>query len=174
MNYQDAKEVARKNPGAVVVRGQDGGFVVRLVDGLVVSVSLDSSNDVRAEGDIEALSQRCKYLSWRIEESEKIYKKKVSELDILIDELNAVLRNVRDEKRGLEIELNDIRSRLGKVSQQEWERIRVEDENNRLNYVEEMRSQRNTKECSCKGEVENCVRCGGSGYYTTDGYGNFV
>ena len=28
--------------------------------------------------------------------------------------------------------------------------------------------------CSCLGEVENCHRCYGKGYYYVDGYGNIV
>lgn len=37
-----------------------------------------------------------------------------------------------------------------------------------------LKDQRLVVTCGCRGEVENCLRCFGSGSYTVDGYGNAV
>ena len=42
------------------------------------------------------------------------------------------------------------------------------------NDIIERKAQRKTVTCACKGEVEDCIRCYGKGYYVIDGFGNKV
>ena len=41
-------------------------------------------------------------------------------------------------------------------------------------YIQKIKAERHNVTCACRGEVEDCVRCYGKGYYTTDGLGNAI
>ena len=79
-----------------------------------------------------------------------------------------------DERESLKTRIQQLEARILKVSVEEWDRIKAVDEKVQAERASALKTQRLVSSCSCRGEVESCARCSGSGWYTTDGYGNLV
>jgi len=79
-----------------------------------------------------------------------------------------------DERESLKTRIQQLEARMSKVSVEEWDRIKAVDEKVQQERARDLTGQRLVSSCSCRGEVESCFRCSGSGSYMTDGYGNLV
>ncbi len=174
MEYYEATDIAKKNPGAVVTRDASGTFIVRLTNGVVVSSSGNAADGVgvtHRESDErlgflfreEQLLHEIANLNETITE----LKNSVSSKVVFAHELSQQLETLRAEKVSLQ-------TQIAKVSSDEWERITEADKVVRETEVARRKEVRRTVKCPCLGEVENCVRCFGSGEYTVDGFGNRV
>ena len=175
MDFRDAIEIARRNPGASVTRGEGGGFIVRKPDGTLLEASEPASDEVeQLKRENERLQQRYDDAFALLDETERSHRADIASLDAKIHQLQMSLLAAREESKAAAERIKELDAKIAKVSASEWERIKSADEEDRRAYAEAMRKERNLQKCSCMGEVENCVRCDGKGSYTTDGYGNIV
>lgn len=179
MDYHEAAEIARKNPGAVLTRDAFGSFVVRLLNGTVVGAEDGNTvmDGLLRERDalLEELSQVHADLAAREEQLQS----EIAALRSTCAKLQGVVSAARCESLQLSQQLEALRTekmaletRLSKVSDSEWERIREEDRLQREAEAVQRKAERRVVQCACSGEVENCARCFGAGEYVVDGYGN--
>ena len=177
MEFYEAAQIARQHLGSTLTRDDTGSFVVRLIDGSIISnnnilkfddhfqkekeVNLEYVNKIRTEfilreekikAENVALAETCTRLQQTIES-----------INLQSAELKQQIEQIKTKNAALEY-------KISKVSPAEWERIKKAEETEAV----ARRSERRTVKCSCLGEVENCYRCYGSGAYQVDGYGNPV
>lgn len=175
MDYRDAIEIARKNPGASVTRGEDGGFIVRRPDGTPLGgpkPAIDEIEQFRREN--ERLQQRYDDAFALLDETRRHHRAEIAGLEAKIHQLQMSLHAGQVEHASTIDRLKQLEAKLAKVSQAEWERIKAAEEKDRQDYARALKEERHVQKCACMGEVENCARCDGRGSYTTDGYGNPV
>jgi chromosome segregation ATPase len=182
MEYYEAADIARKNPGAVMTRDASGTFIVRLTNGEVVgsfgntAIAADVAHRER-KAHLDELSRIQTDFAFREEQ----LCHEISELD---EEISKLKRAVSAEKldsyqlsqqiETLQAENTSLQGKLAKVSAEEWERIMAADKVIREADIAHKKSELNTVKCSCCGSLENCTRCFGAGEYTIDGLGNRV
>ena len=175
MDFRDAIEIARRNPGASVTRGEDGDFIVRRADGTLFGApvpSIDEIGQLRREN--ERLQQRYDDAFALLDETKRHHRAELTGLEAKIHQLHISLHAAQAEHEDTVTHLKQLEAKLAKVSRAEWDRIKAADERDRQDYAKALREERHVQKCACLGEVENCARCDGRGSYTTDGYGNPV
>ena len=175
MDFRDAIEIARRNPGASVTRGEDGDFVVRQPDGTLLGgpePASDETEQLRREN--ERLQQRYNDAFALLDEARQNHRTELSGLEAKIHQLRILMHAAREENANVVNCVKQLEAKISRVSQAEWERIKAIDEKDRGDYTKALKEERHFQKCACMGEVENCARCDGKGSYTTDGYGNPV
>jgi len=181
MEYHEAAEIARKNPGAVLTRDASGSFIVRLLNGNVVG-AVDASAVMggllrERDAHLEELSQVHADFAAREEQLQA----EIAALRMTCTKLQGAVSAAKCESVQLSQQIEALRTekmaletRLSKVSDAEWERIREADRLQREAEAVQRKAERRVVQCACSGEVENCARCFGAGEYLVDGYGNQV
>lgn len=176
MEYFEAANIARQNPGSVITRDDSGIFIVRLANGAVVIGSSQYASGVtqgsvpQREKQLDELSRICDdYASREIQLEHEI-----AVLTETITTLRGSISQAKLEVNQLSREVKSLQSKLAKVSTAEWERIKECDILDRETDVARRKAERTTVKCSCGGAVENCNRCFGAGEYALDGCGNRV
>ncbi|NOT16668.1 MAG: hypothetical protein HOP20_01205 [Sulfuriferula sp.] len=174
MEYHEAADIARKNPGAVMTRDSSGTFIVRLTNGEVVGSSGNTANVADA-----AHQEREAHLDFAFREDQLHHE--IADLSETISKLKGAVSAAKLDAHQLSQQLETLRaenaslqSKLAKVSAEELERIKAADKVIREADSARRKSERRTVKCSCFGEVENCFRGYGAGEYTVDGFGNRV
>lgn len=175
MDYREALEIARRNPGASVTRGENGSFVVRRPDGTLLGApSLQADELTRLKHENERLQRRYDDAFALLDEAKRDHRAELAGLEAKIHELRSALLAIRDEHANATKKVEQLQTKISKVSAEEWERIKITDDKEREELAKATRAARHTQKCACLGEVENCARCDGRGTYITDGYGNIV
>lgn len=186
MEYFEAANIAKQNPGSVVTRDDSGSFIVCLAHGAVIGPSQYASDVLQAslrhrEKQLDDLSRICDdYASREIQ-----LKHEIAALTETITTYRGFISQAKLEINQLSLEVESLQSKLAKVSTVEWERIKESDRLNREADLARRKAERTadfarrkaectTVKCSCGGAVENCNRCFGAGEYTVDGLGNPV
>jgi len=181
MEYHEAANIARKNPGAVLTRDASGTFIVRLTNGVVIGSSgnaavVDAVHREREE-HLDELSRVQTDFAFR----EDQLRHKISDLNETITKLKGSVNAAKLDAHQLSQQLEMLRAenaslqtKLAKVSAEEWERIKESDRVIRESYVARRKAERSTVNCQCLGEVESCIRCFGAGKYSVDGFGNRI
>lgn len=182
MEYHEAAEIARKHPGAILTRDTSGCFIVRLLDGTVISSAAEDSSvmDVlirESEDHLRELSKVQANFAARQGQLES----EIESLRTTCAKLKYECVQLSQQIAALHAEKMTLTTKPSKVSEKEWERIREADrsqqEADRLQQEKEAvqrKAERRLVQCTCSGAVENCARCFGSGEYLVDGYGNQV
>ena len=173
MDYRDAIEIARKVPGTLVTRDDNGGFIVRRADGtLVEGHKLASDETALLRQENERYQNNYDELFAQLNQTKQNYFTKLTDLEETIDLLKRSLNTLQKEHSSAINNVKELEEKLAKVSNDEWERIKIADEQARLENAKARKAERHIQQCACLGEVENCTRCNGRGSYTADGYGN--
>jgi chromosome segregation ATPase len=89
-------------------------------------------------------------------------------------DLGAQLDELQNENAALRSKLETLQRKIDLVPAEEWQRLTESLAAASAAASEEKRRTRRLVNCSCLGEVEGCFKCGGTGSYTVDGYGNVV
>jgi len=175
MEFREALQIARSNPGCTVTRDEAGNFVVHRPDGSVVGApgGGESELDILRRKN-ERLQERYNWACGKLEDVGRSYQAEIVRLEARLNENAVALSVERDERKKCEHELQVAKHKLSKVSKEEFDRIKAAEAGERDALAAELRAERREVVCPCQGEVENCARCGGVGRYTTDGYGNIV
>jgi hypothetical protein len=184
MNYREALEIARCNPGFSVSPTEAGGFAVHRADGTPVNSAPQPEDELsRLKRDKVSLEERLAWSSAQLDQANSSHRAALASLESKSQRVSSELAAARTENalalasRDKQVSditkhLQQLQSRLAKVSKEELDRITAIDAGERDERSKERKAQRRVQNCSCRGEVESCVRCGGRGYYATDGYGN--
>ncbi|VXB54074.1 hypothetical protein PSEUDO8BK_30611 [Pseudomonas sp. 8BK] len=173
MDYRDAIEIARKVPGTLVTRDEYGGFIVRRADGSLVEGHEPASDEITLlRQENERYQNNYDELFAQLNQTKQNYLTKLTGLEETIDQLKSSLNTLQAEHSSAINNLKELEKKLAKVSNDEWERIKIADEQARLENAKARKAERHIQQCACLGEVENCARCNGRGSYTADGYGN--
>ena len=175
MEFREALDIARRNPGATVTRGADGQFVVLREDGSPFPAPDPAKDEIeRLQREIAFLLRRYDDVQSQLEEERRSHKGDVAALNAKVHQLQLAV-NAGDEALAAAAKTNEqLREKIARVSPEEWARIKVHEEELRQANVRELRAERRVQNCACNGEVENCARCYGRGTYTVDGFGNPV
>ena len=101
MNFLEAAEIAKQNPGAVVSRSESGLFFVRLKDGRIVSSPYppESANGQQTE---------------------------LSKLESLVLSQTRSIETANAEIRQLRLEVNNLKAAVAKIPSTEWSRFEGE------------------------------------------------
>lgn len=181
MEYQEAAEIARNNPGAVLTRDASGFFIVRLLNGTVVGTVDDNTvmDGLLRERDahFEELSQVHANFAAREEQLQAEIaglRAKCMKLQGDVSAKKGESAQLSKQIEALRAEKMVLETKLSKVSDAEWERIREAERSQQESKVIQRKAERRVVRCACSGEVENCARCFGAGEYVVDGYGNQV
>jgi len=175
LDYREALDIARRNPGARVTRGADGQFVV-LREESFPSPGSDPANDEneRLKQANALLQKRYNDVVAQLEDERRVHKADILAHEAKIHQL-WIKQHASDAALKAASQTNDqLRTRIAKVSLAEWARIEAHEEEERNAHAKRLRAETHVQKCRCQGEVENCVRCYGRGSYTVDGFGNPV
>ena len=192
MEFRQAIQVAKNNPGTILARDHDGSFVVKNPDGTMVadgshdSRSEDSTNEIglledtirdlqsklhHLESTNSALNEKLRVTQIRYERISKQrdlkYKKEIQDLKSELKEKRTSNATLKKKLSSTVVQLEVLTNKFEMVNEEEQKRIQNQE-------VEDRRRERHTVQCSCLGEVENCHYCYGKGTYVTDGFGNRV
>lgn len=175
MEFREALDIARRNPGATVTRGADGQFVVLREDGSPFPLPDPAKDELeRLQRENAFLLRRYDDIHAQLEDERKAHKSDVAALNAKVHQFQ-LAKHESDEALAAAAKTNEqLREKMSRVSAEEWARIKVQEEEQRQAHVRELRAERRTQHCACKGEVENCARCDGRGTYVVDGFGNPV
>lgn len=179
MDFREASEIARRNPGARVTRGSDGGFVVLLEDGSPFPSQNSAENETeRLLRDCDLLRRQSDELRAELEEERSSQRREEAALNAIVQQLQFQLQFAdqasKEALSSANKTIEQLKAKMSLVSAEEWERIKVCEKTDREDHARELRKERRTQSCPCQGEVENCARCDGKGIYTVDGFGNPV
>ncbi len=181
MEFHDAAEIARKNPGAVLTRDASGSFVVRLPNGNVVGAADASALTDGLLRERDALRNELSRVHADFAAKEEQLQAEIAALRVTCTKLQGAVSAAKRESVQLSQQIEALRTdklrlerRLSKVSDAEWERIREVDRVQREAEAVQRKAERRVVQCACSGQVENCARCFGAGEYLVDGYGNPV
>jgi chromosome segregation ATPase len=171
MKFRDALELAKRHPGAWVTRGAGEVFVVHGIGscndrGQVITAGQSFASDACFDGSDKDHSDLTKE---RLRHSSDI-----ARADQVVRSLRSELTALRSAHQEALSKIKGLEEKIAKVDRSEWERIRIAEQGKRVADSRELRNQRQEQICSCRGEVENCVRCWGRGVITVDGHGNIV
>ena len=180
MEYHEAAQIAKQNPGSVLTSDQTGSFIVRLNDGRILGVP--QSNTAAVEQLLQGREKHAKEL-YRIQANftsrEEYLKAEVIKLGETCTNLRATVSAANFKSAELTQQLETLRTvnavlqtKLSKVSDAEWEKITESDRLQREAEAVQRKADRRKVKCACSGEVENCARCFGVGEYDVDGYSN--
>lgn len=194
MNFREASEVAKQHAGAVISRDSSGTFIVRLDKHTVIAATPTVDDAVfkqlqECEKELEQLRRlhegstgRENILSTRAdrlkrnldtaEDANTTLKCEAANLKSEAAKLKSEVANLVEVVENLRRQHTAFQNKLAKVSQDEWTRISQAEEQTRRAEAAARYGARVNVKCQCLGEVENCVRCSGSGAYMTDGFGN--
>lgn len=198
VNFKEACELAKKYPGSAVRRTDSGSFMVLDAGGCTLEPSEHSDSPlVRSEsGDLQnaSIQEVQAQLEDALSELQYFrvaYERATQEVNFQLSQNYSHIKNLRDQenkymtlhKQYNELkekyklcseERSHLKAKIDSISNIEWKQINSRLDKEKKEYADEMRAKRVIIHCSCAGEVENCVRCYGSGEYTVDGYGNRV
>ena len=179
MDYRTALKIARRNPGFTVRPGTDGGYLVYRPDGTLHSPS--HADIIKPQSGESDLQVRLDGVLTQLANAQTCIATLKNQVQHIGAELNgerasrAIERKTTDDEReSLKTRIQQLEARMSKVSVEEWDRIKTVDEKVQRERASDLTGQRLVSSCSCRGEVESCFRCSGSGSYMTDGYGNLV
>lgn len=209
MYFAQASELARRTPGAVLTRAEDGTFVV-LLNGRRLhtdeaprsSETQPSTNsashvaatmrvaELEAELRIQSESHRLSVQNLMQSHEQQLAELKdelaakqheVNRVNHLCDtirrqavDLGAQVDELRNENAALSAKLEALQRKMALIPLEDWEALTASLAASSAAVAEEQRSVRRVVKCSCLGEAEGCFKCGGSGSYTVDGFGNIV
>jgi len=154
VEFREAAEIARRNPGARVTRDPNGGFTVVGEGGSLLPGSAPAMKEV----------------DHSLRESEFLRRENRAEIVRLQQALRASEQALLDART----ENERLKERISRVTDKDWEKIKTREHAERESQARDLRAERHEQKCSCLGEVENCARCDGKGTYTVDGFGNRV
>lgn len=176
MDFEEALRIARANPGFLLSRDSAGGFVVKHPDGSLIEGKPEerSSPPPLKPNESSQLGSDPWNPYDRAEEQARKHKRIIRELENRVRDLSEALASEKQKLERCSASLATAKERLSRVSTAEIERITSEDEAERERKAEGIRGIRREVPCSCRGEVENCYRCLGTGVYVIDGHGNIV
>ena len=198
MNFRQACELSKMNPGSTVQRNESGDFVVLDADGhsneQIGQPRKETQPAARNNSDcadletlkkaLEAAQSEAAHLravfdsanegaKYEISKSGK-WRSKYEELQHQYDRMQKQYNEVKSKHEEMLNQLNQLQSKLDLISNAEWKTIQERIQKEKDDYSKELRGKRVLMKCPCSGEVENCARCYGAGEYTVDGYGNRV
>ncbi len=188
LNFREASEYAKRNPGSILTRDESGEFIVRNSDGSLVTEAIDASTAVETAQLVRSLEAEISQLRSKLESveitaanqqqkyQEQKYRSCREREGLKKNIAKALSENATLTKKLAEAneKIDLLSQKLGKVSEEEWERINTCEENERKELADKRHKERHAVRCSCRGEVENCRFCYGRGTYETDGFGNKV
>lgn len=175
MEFREAAEIARRNPGARVTRDPDGGFTVVHEDGSLLSGTPPAMKDVdHSHRESEFLQRENADIQRMLMEERRDRGSEVSGLRAEIVRLQKALRASEQALLDAGTENERLKERISRVTDEDWENIKTREHAERESRARELRAERHEQKCSCLGEVEDCARCDGKGTYTVDGFGNRV
>jgi len=175
LDYREALDIARRNPGTRVTRGADGQLVVLREDSPPFPVSSPAKDEIeRLQQENAFLQRHYDDICAQLENERRAHKADISALEAKIHQLWKK-KHAMDEALATAGKANDqLVAKISKVTAEEWARIEAHEEEERKVHFKDLRAARQVQNCRCQGEVENCVRCYGRGSYTVDGFGNPV
>ncbi|MDR0737281.1 MAG: hypothetical protein LBF51_10740 [Zoogloeaceae bacterium] len=175
MDFREASEIAKKNPGAVMTRDSTGSFIVRLDDGRVIG----TENDGRTAHD-ESFREELTGLRDQLIEKNLIIEKLETEIKALRDNIEAAistrldsekseLANIRKElslqRSVFDKKTNDVQARLQKLDLLEKTYRERFGEVEIKTVKESVESRSVCQRCGGDGGVRGgCQKCDGSGW----------
>jgi len=199
MNYQEALQIARENPGCRVRRSAAGVFEVVRPDGSVLpdviavggvpAAGATPPRDLQHQYDgalakLETARREIQMLQGAIHRLERENAKLQVSINGLqnrahkMQELMAARRKQHDakerERSNRAARVSQLESKLARVSPEELQRIEAAEQEEFALNARNLSNQRREIVCRCRGENEGCVHCFGRGVYTTDGHGHEV
>ena len=174
MNFSDAIPLAKSNPGSVIKRSGDYGFIVVSDSGKVISdADIDPSMYAkRLEQDNHRLKQELDTCTSTIDKLKKLADEHEAEASKLKDKLKKVVGQRRADKSAWNLRRSRLEAELNRVSPKDW-RQKISARETADLYAEK-KAYRSTQNCSCGGLQEKCHYCSGMGSYVVDGFGNRV
>jgi predicted RNase H-like nuclease (RuvC/YqgF family) len=113
MNFLEAAEIAKKNPGSHFSRGESGLFVVYLTDGRVIN----SPDQLSVPAKTTHTPQEATYAD---------ASKRLEDLERTVASLNRQLETSNTEIRQLRREVNNLKQAIAQIPASEWKRYEEE------------------------------------------------
>lgn len=162
MDFREASEIAKQNPGAVISRDGSGSFVVRLRDGSVIgATTVDSQTPYR-----DLLQEEIAELKGLLLEKDSIIERLQSEVKALNNDVENIVRTRLESEKS---KLSEIREELTERRSALEEKNRIaQAQLNKLELLENTYRERFGEVVirTVKESVESrsvCQRCGGDG-----------
>lgn len=113
MDFLEAAEIAKKNPGSHFTRGESGLFVVYLKDGRIVT----------SPHHLSASAEQAKAAS---QDAQPDTSGRLERLESIISSLHRQLEASNLEIRQLRLEVNDLKDSIARIPASEWSRYQEE------------------------------------------------
>lgn len=176
MDFREASEIAKKNPGAVMTRDDTGSFIVRLGDGRVIGATSNEQTSTNDESFREELTE----MREQLVERGSIIEKLETEIKALRNNIETVvstrleseksrLEKIREElslqKSAFEEKTKDVQARIRKLDLLEQTYRERFGEVEIKTVKETVESRSFCQRCGGDGGVRGgCQKCDGSGW----------